>query len=333
MKSAVRPALFRFAFIDERLRSQSWPNASSLARELEVTSRTIHRDVEFMRDRFHAPIAYDSRQKGFCYSDASYRLPFVSASEGECIALFLAERLLQQYGGTPFAADITRLFHKMTDLLTEPITINLQHLSDSISFRQHSTDLGDVRRFDRLSQASRDSRQLEIVYWTPSRNETCCRVVDPYHLASIDGDWFLVAYCHLREDVRMFSPGRIRELHETGKTFARPADFHINDYLDVGFRKMRGSGPTQTICLRFTSTAAHLIRERIWHSTQQLADHADGSLTLTFRVNQLAEVKRWVLSFGAECKVLEPRQLREQIYSEAKRILGELLQRLSAVIE
>jgi hypothetical protein len=43
MKSAVRPALLRFAHIDEKLRSRSWPNASSLARELEVTPRTIHR--------------------------------------------------------------------------------------------------------------------------------------------------------------------------------------------------------------------------------------------------------------------------------------------------
>jgi predicted DNA-binding transcriptional regulator YafY len=100
MKFAVRPALRRFALVDERLRSRSWPNASSLARDLEVTPRTIHRDVEFLRDQYHAPIAFDPRKNGYYYAEASYALPYFRVSEGECLALFLAERLLQQYRGT-----------------------------------------------------------------------------------------------------------------------------------------------------------------------------------------------------------------------------------------
>jgi predicted DNA-binding transcriptional regulator YafY len=90
MKSAVHPALLRFAVIDEKLRSRSWPNAASLARELEVTPRTIHRDFEFLREQLRAPIAFDPQKNGY-YSDDSYRLPYFQVSEGECVALFLAE--------------------------------------------------------------------------------------------------------------------------------------------------------------------------------------------------------------------------------------------------
>jgi predicted DNA-binding transcriptional regulator YafY len=324
MKSAKRPALLRFARIDEKLRSGSWPNASSLARDLEVTPRTIHRDVEFLRDQYHAPIAFDPHKNGYYYSEASYALPYIRVSEGECLALFLAERLLQQYRGTLFAADISRLFHKVVDLLGEPITINLQHLADAISFRQHSTGVGDVQRFDQLHRATRAGRQLEIVYWTASRDETCRRVVDPYHLASVDGDWYLIAYCHRREEVLMFSPQRIRALRETGASFERPADFRINDYLDVGFRKVRGSGSAQTVRLRFAAQTARYVREKVWHPTQRLRENADGSLTLTFRVNHLLEVKRWVLSFGAECDVIAPVQLKEQILSEMKKMFGRM---------
>src|SRR5216683_1851508 len=103
MKSAKRPALARFAFIDEKLHSQSWPNASSLARELEVTTRTIHRDIEYLRDQRKAPIAFDPKKNGYFYTEPSFRLPHFSVSEGECLALFLAERLLQQYRGESFA--------------------------------------------------------------------------------------------------------------------------------------------------------------------------------------------------------------------------------------
>ena len=162
-------------------------------------------------------VAFDSHKNGYYYSEISYQLPYVSVSEGECVALFLAERLLQQYQGTAFAADITRLFNKVVDSLSEPITINLQHLSEMVSFRQQATDLGDIQRFEQLHRATREGRQLEIVYWTASRDETCRRVVDPYHLGSVYGDWYLIAYCHRREDVLMLvrRPEYVK--------FARPA--------------------------------------------------------------------------------------------------------------
>ncbi len=214
MKLAVRPALLRLAIIDEKLRTGSWPNASSLARELEVTSRTIHRDIEYLRDQRSAPIAFDPKKNGYHYTEHSYRLPYLSVSEGECVALFLAERLLQQYRGTPFAGDIARLFHKVVNLLTESITINMEHLND-------------------------------------------------------------------------------------------------------------GNGPAQTVRLRFKAHAARYVREKDWHPTQKVRVNGDGSLTLTFRVNHLLEVKRWVLSFGADCEVLAPKELTEQIYSEVRIMLGE----------
>jgi predicted DNA-binding transcriptional regulator YafY len=111
----------------------------------------------------------------------------------------------------------------------------------------------------------------------------------------------------------MFSPARIREMRQTGKTFEKPGDFRINDYLDVGFRKLRGTGPAQTIRLRFVPKAARYVLEKVWHPTQKLREHRDGKLTLTFRVNHLLEVKRWVLSFGADCEVLGPKELKAEI--------------------
>ena len=291
---------------------------------IAVTPRTIHRDIEYLRDQRSAPIEFDHDKNGYYYTEPSFRLPYFSVSEGECVALFLAERLLQQYRGTSIAGDITRLFHKVVNLLTEPITINLEHLNEVMSYRHHSTDLREAVQFDQLRRAARECRQLRIVYWTASRNETCRRVVDPYHLTSIDSDWYLIAYCHLREDVRMFALPRIRELCETGDTFQRPADFRISDYLDVGFRKVRGNGPLQTVRLRFAPQAARYVREKEWHPTQKLRTHADGSLTLAFRVNHLLEVKRWALSFGADCEVLAPKELRAVITAEIQTMLNHL---------
>src|SRR5207249_5869433 len=186
------------------------------ARLFEVTERTIHRDIDCLRDQLGAPIEYDSSRHGYYYREESYRLALPQVTEGECLALFLAERLLEQYKGSPLADDLQRLFQKITVLLPDVMSLDPQHLAQAYSIRAQPTDAGEAERFRQLVRAVRDGRQLELLYWTASRDETNRRVVDPYHLTAVDGDWFLVAYCHLREDTRLFAPGRIRELRETG---------------------------------------------------------------------------------------------------------------------
>ena len=80
---------------------------------------------------------------------------------------------------------------------------------------------------------------------------------------------------------------------------------------------MRGSGPPQRVRLRFAPTAARYVREKVWHPSQSLSKRKDGGVVLTMKVTTLLEVKRWVLSFGAECEVLEPAQLRREIKHDA----------------
>jgi predicted DNA-binding transcriptional regulator YafY len=192
MLSFPRPVLVRLVRIDGELRSKRWPNASTLARLLEVTERTIHRDIDCLRDQLGAPIEYDYSRHGYYYREESYRLALPQVTEGECLALFLAERLLQQYRRTPLAADLERLFHKITVLLPQTISLHPDLLAQAYSIRTQPTDTGQADCFRGLIRAVRDGRQLELLYWTASRDETNRRVVDPYHLAAVDGDWFLI---------------------------------------------------------------------------------------------------------------------------------------------
>jgi predicted DNA-binding transcriptional regulator YafY len=316
MKAASRPPLRRLCALDRMIRAGGYPNARSAARELEVNPRTVYRDFDFLRDSWGAPLEFCHRHNGFYYRDPDYALPLLRLTEGELVALFLAERLLQQYQGTPYAAALAAVFRKLTAALPDEVTVDLGHLDEAFSVRHRPIAPDDAERFAALARAVREGRQLELVYWTAWRDEVGQRVVDPYHLASINGDWFLVAYCHLREAVRMFAPGRIRSLRETGVRFQRPADFRIGEYLDHGFGAVRGDGPAQQVRLRFTPQAARYVRERTWHPSQQLKERKDGSLVLTLTVGHLLEVERWVLSWGAGCEVVAPGELREAVRAE-----------------
>jgi predicted DNA-binding transcriptional regulator YafY len=320
MNIASRPPLRRLLALDRMLREGRYPNARSAAAELEVNPRTIHRDLVFLRDSWGAPLAFSHPHNGYYYQDPDYALPLLRLTEGELVALFLAERLMQQYRDSPFANDLASAFNKLTAALPEEVTIDLAHLSAAYSFRHQPAGTGAARRFRQLARAVREGRQLELVYWSASRDETSRRVVDPYHLISVEGDWYLVGYCHLREEVRMFVPGRVRSLRETGEQFDRPADFRISEYLDASFKVVRGDGPAFLVKLCFAPEAARYVRERTWHPSQRLQERRDGRLILTMKVSHLLEVKRWVLSYGAACEVLEPPELREQVEAELRQM-------------
>jgi predicted DNA-binding transcriptional regulator YafY len=179
-----------------------------------------------------------------------------------------------------------------------------------------------VDRFQVLSRAVLHEHRLELDYWTASRDQLTHRAVDPYHLTLIDGSWFLIGYCHLRREVRMFSTVRVRSVRDTGETFTRPPDFRLEAYLQGSFRTVRGEGHHHVV-LRFHPSAAGRVAERVWHSSQKTEPDSAGGLIVHFEVSDLREIKRWILSWGSDCEVLEPEEFRSMMASE----LREMLQR------
>jgi predicted DNA-binding transcriptional regulator YafY len=276
MKLASRPPLRRLLDIDRLLRTGRYPNAGGIAAELEVSRRTVYRDLDFLRDFWGAPLEFCPRHNGYHYTEPDYALPPMRLSEGELVALFLAERVMHQYRDTPYEHDLATAFRKLTAQLPGEVTIHLADWQDAYSFRPPPGADGDLRCFRVVARAVHAGRQVELVYWAASRDEVSKRVVDPYHLLAAEGTWYLVGYCHLREAVRMFATSRIRSVRETGERVERPADFRIADYLEPSFRVVRGDGRPRRVRLRFAPSAARYTGEKVWHPSQRLRPRADG---------------------------------------------------------
>ncbi|HWE35747.1 MAG TPA: transcriptional regulator [Isosphaeraceae bacterium] len=314
MHRATRPPTERFAALDRALRAGRYPNARSLADEIEVSPRTVQRDVEFLRDRMGAPIAFDPRRNGYYYADPTYLLGAATLSQAELLALLLAERALRQYRGTPYAADLARAFAKVAAGLEGPEPPAPGDLDAAYSFRTAAAAPPDPAVFGALGAAVRGRRRVAIAYWTASRDEETRREVDPYHLACVDARWYLIGYCHARHEVLMFAAWRIRSLEQTCEGFDEPPDFDADSYLAGAFAAMRGGeGERHRVRLRFTGEATRYAREPSWHPSQTAEEGADGSLLIGLEVSHLREVERWALSWGAECEVLEPAELRDRV--------------------
>src|SRR6266480_7812403 len=235
-----RPPLERMLKIHQALQSGNYPNATTLGAELEVSEKSIQRDLDFMRDRLQLPIEYDGSRFGYYYTQEVSSFPTMQISEGEMFALLVAEKALQQYRGTAFERPLISAFKKIAESLPDTVSLNLADWEQTISFRTRAEPILDVEIFDVLAKATAQHRQLLLTYRKPGRKETEPRVVDPYHLANINGEWFLFAYCHLREDIRTFVPSRIQEARLTGKTFVRPQRFSLEKRLRDSFGVITG---------------------------------------------------------------------------------------------
>src|SRR5258707_3572148 len=129
----------------------------------------------------------------------------------------------------------------------------------------------DLEIFDSLTKATAARRQLELLYRKPGQQRSERRIIDPYHLANINGEWFLFAYDHLRKDIRTFVPARIKSIRRTGKLFVRTHKFSLDQRLRDSFGVRSGEGKFDVL-IRFNQHVADYIREKKWHDSQQLRE-------------------------------------------------------------
>lgn len=318
-----RPPLERMLRIHQELQTGAFPNASKLAELLEVSSKSIHRDIEFMRDRFGLPVEYDTLKHGYYYTEEVGSFPTLQITEGELFALLVAEKALQQYRGTNFEKPLLSAFKKMASSLPDTVSLNLADWEQTISFRTSAEPILNLQVFDLLAKATTERKQLKLSYRKPGKRSTEERVVDPYHLANINGEWFLFAYDHLRKDIRTFAPARIMEAIPTGQKFARPQKFSLEKRLRDSFGVH--SGQTEfTVVIRFDEFAADYIREKRWHPSQQLKELASGGAELTMKLSSLIEVQRWILGWGGHARAVEPPELIEAVKTATSALVKSL---------
>ena len=144
------------------------------------------------------------------------------------------------------------------------------------------------------------------------------RVVHPYHLFNMRGEWYLIAYDLLRQNVRQFALPRIRSWHIlTEEHFDPDPTFSPEDYFGKSFQAEHGDNIVEVVLL-FDAYQARYMRERTWHTSQETEDKPDGSMLMRFKTGALAEVQRQIMSYGRHVKVLEPKSLADVVADEIR---------------
>ncbi|MCP3892342.1 MAG: WYL domain-containing protein, partial [Desulfobulbaceae bacterium] len=272
------------------------------------------------RYQLDAPLEYSAKHRGYFYTEENFKLPALSMKESDLFGMYLSEKLLIQYEGTPIYESLCSVFKKIEQSL--PGKTSMDPANDQEKFTVlppfSTTVIPTVWKV--LIDCLRSSQQVEIQYKTPGKTPLL-RTIDPYHGVRFEGDWYVVGRCYLRSEIRTFSMSRILSAKKTGEVFRIPANFDFQKLSGSHFG-VHWSDDEVNVKIRFNGRVADYIRERAWHPSQDIQECENKDVILTLTVNHLLELKRWILSWGNDAQVLEPDYFVEEIKNTLEKSVG-----------
>ncbi|WP_129674532.1 YafY family protein [Candidatus Chloroploca sp. Khr17] len=315
--------LERMLAMDTAIRSGAYPNVASFMQRFEVSERTIRADIAFFQERFNAPLKYDRSRRGYYYTDPAWQLPTMMMSEGELMAFFLSVELVHRYLGTAFERPLRNAVDRLAESLPVELRVSLNDLTQHYTFQPGATSTVDPELLLALFEAMQERWPVKVLYLTASTGERRERIIEPYHLFNVRGNWQVVAFDHHRTQMRQFSVSRIEAWNVCkSERFTRDPTFSPAEYLNTSFLAERGDR-AEPIEIWFDAYQSNYMRGRTWHPTQQIEEHNDGSMTLRFQSGALAEIRRWVMSFGRHAIAKAPASLVDDLRRECAATLAQ----------
>ncbi|MCW7754654.1 WYL domain-containing protein [Desulfobotulus sp. H1] len=313
--------LERIYRIDALLQTGNCISLSRMEEEMEKSRSSIKRDIQYMRDYFDAPIVYNKQKHGYLYNTdtGTFELPGFWLSQTELYAL----RLLQEVTDTEEKAAMAPFLVPVREKLDKA----LQKLGHDPGLIARCVQVMPIyqRQLERpvfaaVCRALLQERVLDIRYHSRSDNKVENRRIHPQKLIQYQINWYLVAFCELRKELRTLSMDRISILGMPDI----PADIldpkKVKDHTESGFGIFAGKAEN-TAFLRFYQPNARWVKDEKWHKNQMTRWDGD-TLLLSLPYNSSTELVREILRHGPGVKVESPESLKMEVVEALKKSLG-----------
>jgi len=286
--------------------------------------RTVRRDLEAL-EAGGFPIVNErvDGQVRWRMMDGFRHVPAMSFSPTELMALVLSRSLLKPLEGTQVQTALDSALKKAAAVLPPASHEYLQQVQSvfAVGLGPHKQYRDHRQTIDLLTHAINKHHTVQMRYFSASHLRTTRREVDPYRLWYASGGLYLVGYCHLRKEPRMFAVERISTVTPTDHPYQMPLGFDLDAFVQDALTVMRG--PRIQVELLFDKATTAWAKDRIWHPSQEVKRRKDGRMTMTLTVADSRELLGWILSFGSGVQVLKPEHLRKALRDEAKKLLAQ----------
>ena len=307
----------RFYKIQNLLRSRHFVSTQDFMTELGISRATFKRDLEYLRERMHAPIVYDRDQEAYGFdptiADSKlWQLPGLWFSADELQALLTMDRLLGDLQPGVLSELIAPLRKRLKSLLDSG-----EHSAEDIARRIKILSMGSRRvapaHFRTIATAVLTRKRLKLRHQRRQDGEVLDREVSPQRLVHYRDNWYLDAWCHKRQALRTFGLDAIeaaavvpdKEVKEIGEDT-------LERHYASGYGIFAGTA-TQEAVLQFGASSARWVSRETWHPEQVGTPQLDGTYLLQFPYSQEPELVMDILKYGADVEVLAPESLRKAV--------------------
>jgi predicted DNA-binding transcriptional regulator YafY len=306
--------------IDQMLGNRPFVTRSELQERLGISWATLKRDLAYMKDRLNAPITYDRDLGGYRFAKGprigpQYELPGLWFTAEEIHALLTMQHLLSNLDtGGLLGPQIQPLLARLTGLLgtaDNPVEeVQRRIRIQTVGAREFHLD-----HFQAVGSALLRRKRLVIRYHARGTNEVTEREVSPQRLNHYRDNWYLDAWCHMRDGLRAFSVDAIEHAEILDKKAKDVANKRLDEMLGSGYGVFSGDQITWAV-LRFTPERARWVASERWHRNQKGKFFDDGSYELRVPYADDRELIMDIMKYGSDCTVVEPDALRQRVADE-----------------
>ena len=299
---------------------QNRPNMTSrdLSEHFGVSRRTIFRDLRTLGES-GVPLTY--AETGGYEILEGYQLPPLMFSAREAATLLVGTGFTKLQPDASLRTDADAVAMKIRGVLPEPVRDYIDRLQERTVLapfneaRDRGATGDEEGLWFELSEAVARQRKVKMTYYVASRDEETVREVDPLGLVYYSDHWNLIAYDHLRDDIRNFRLDQIKKLRTRFDTFEPPAGFDLKEHL-----RERGTSPENVrMQVRFRNRAWRWARTQVPADVEQELPQ-DGWTEVTFEFENVRYVAKWLLRYGTDVEVVGPDELRDEVVRQARAV-------------
>ncbi|HSH29658.1 MAG TPA: WYL domain-containing protein [Thiohalobacter sp.] len=310
--------------LDRILKSRRYPvSLKTLVDALECSEPTVKRIIRHFRERLGAPIDYDPVHQGYCYARDEaprYELPGLWFNAEELHALLTTYHLLGSVQEGLLDEIIQPLRERLEQLLRDE-RISGDEIEKRVRILPLAARQTDLKSFRRIAGALMQRRRLRMLYHGRARDEITERVVSPQRLVYYRDNWYLDAWCHLRENLRSFAVDRIQPVEVLSDTAQEREDDELERHYTAAYGIF--AGPADHVAhLMFSQIAARWVADEHWHPGQQGEVLWDGRYELKIPYRDPTKLIMDILKYGPEVEVLGPADLRQQVQARLEAALA-----------
>ncbi|MCM0036445.1 MAG: WYL domain-containing protein [Burkholderiaceae bacterium] len=315
----------RFYKIQAMLMAKPSVTMKQMQDALEVSRATLNRDLAYMRDRLNIPFAWNPTLRGYALtrqqsSDKTFELPGVWFNQQEIYSLLTMIELISKLepGGlllphlTPFKA-------RLEGLLDEGIG-SAKEVMSRIRILPMAQRQVSGEYFQIITHALVQRQRLEIKHFARQTGQDTERQISPQRLVYYRDNWYLDAYCHLREGLRSFALDALNGVQLKEMSAKGVAEAELHEMFETSYGIFSGKN-TQVAKLKFTPFRAQWVAREVWHPEQVGQVHADGSYTLEVPYGEDWELIQDILRQGEDVQVLGPASLKKKVKETVQKML------------